>query len=80
MKLNLFHRTKEEMPKKHEKLLSANNAFRATCNPQIRKAIENINQNIAESNQTCHICGRNKPHEILLSLLISKGYDIHITT
>lgn len=80
MKFNLFRRTKEEMSEKHEKLLSANDAFRATCNPQIRKAIETINQNIAEGNQTCHICDRNKPHEILLSLLISKGYDIHITT
>lgn len=80
MKFNLFHRTKEEMPDRHEKLLSADDAFRATCNPQIRKAIENINNNIAEGNQTCYICDRNKPHEILLSLLISKGYDIHITT
>lgn len=80
MKFNPFHRTKKEMPKKTEKLLSANDAFRATCNPQIKKAIETINQNIAGGNQTCHICDRNKPHEILLSLLISKGYDIHITT
>lgn len=68
------------MLERPEKLLSADDAFRATYNPQIRKAIENINKNIAEGNQTCHICDRNKPHEILLSLLISKGYDIHITT
>lgn len=65
--------------KKDEQFVTAKEAFESTKAPQLKKAIEKINESRQRGSMSTYVGDNEELHSETIDALLKKGYDVEVT-